>query len=319
MLILVTGGGGFVGRRLCLFLAELGHRVVSVQRRPVSFLHERVKTAVVDDLCNKEALRSLLAGVDAVVHLAARAHVLRETAGDSLAAFRHTNVEGTTAVASTAGSCRVRRFVYISSVGVHGRSSSSTPFTEVSPPNPEDAYALSKLEGEATVIGLARDNGMEVVIIRPPLVHGPGVKGNFLRLLDVAGSGIPLPVSGCRAARSLIGVDNLCALIEIAVRHPAAAGEVLLAADEQDLSTAELIRLLRRLMKLPPRMFWLPEPALRLTATVTGRLLDYRRLTEPLQVDSTRARRLLGWKPVRSAEEGLADTVAWYLAGLAHS
>lgn len=319
MLILVTGGGGFLGRRLCLFLADAGHDVISVQRRLEAFPHERVRIAVVDDVCNREALRSLLAGADTVVHLAARAHVMRDHAEDPLAAFRHTNVQGTAAVASAAASCRVRRLVYVSSIGVLGRTSSSTPFTEMSPANPEDAYALSKLEGEATVTSLARHDGMEVVIIRAPLVYGPGVKGNFLRLLRIAGSGIPLPISACRAPRSMIGVDNLCTLIEVAVRHPAAAGEVLLGADKQDLSTAEVVRLLRRLMNLPSRVFWVPEPALRLAAIVSGRFLDYRRLTEPLQVDSTRARNLLGWKPVHSAEEGLADTVAWYLARPAHS
>ncbi len=275
-------------------------------------LGDGVETVVVGDLADAPDLREALAGVAAVIHLAGRAHVMRETAADVDGAFRRANVEATHQLAAQAAAAGVRRFVFLSSVKVNGERTGDRPFTEADAPAPEDAYGRSKQAAEQALHGIAAATGLEVAIIRPPLVYGPGVKANFLRLLRLVERGMPLPLASVRNRRSLVGVSNLCDLIVRCLAHPAAAGETFLVSDQQDLSTPELIRAIAAAMGRPARLVPFPVAALRLAGRLAGQGDAVERLVGSLQVDSTKATRLLGWTPPVFIEEGLRRTAAWY-------
>jgi nucleoside-diphosphate-sugar epimerase len=248
--------------------------------------------------------------VDAVVHLAARAHVLEETAADPLAEHRRVNTEGTRRLAEQAAVAGVKRFVFISSIGVNGNNSllakNGRAFTEEDEPRPHDDYSQSKWEAEQA---LANISGIEKVIIRPPLIYGPGVPGNFRRLLGLARKGRLLPLGAVHNKRSLIGLENLCALISIALRHENAAGRTYLVADGEDVSTAELYTRICRLMDIKPRLISVPSTLLKGLLAAVGKRRMASRLCDTLLVDAKKARDELGWKPVQSLDEGLASAV----------
>lgn len=294
--VLVTGAGGFIGRNLCPVLERAGWRV-----RPVT---ERIG----HDTDWGEAL----AGVDAVVHLAARVHVLREQADEPQERFRHINRDATRHLAEQAAAAGVRRFVFISTIGVHGVKTEGRGFRETDAPNPQNAYALSKREAEDALKKVEADTGLEVVILRPPLVYGPGVKANFRMLLDVVRRGIPLPLASICNKRDMVYVGNLADAVRVCLTHAAAAGEVFLVDDDDTVSTPDLIRRIARAMGKTPRLFPFPVALLRLGGWLSGRGDMVNRLVSSLEVDSAHIRGTLGWTPPYGFDDGLLETVRWY-------
>jgi len=307
--VLVTGANGFIGRALCDVLAASGRRVRKAVRMPVPGLPDAV---VVGDIGPDTDWRTALKGVSGVVHLAARTHVLRETATDPLAKYRQVNVSGTERLARSAAAGGVRRLVFVSSVKVNGERTEERPFTEDGAPRPEDAYGVSKWEAEQALSRIAAETGLEVVVLRPPLVYGPGVKGNFLRIMSLVARGMPLPLGAIDNRRSFIYAGNLAGAIVQALDAPQATGRTYLVSDGEDVSTPELVRGLARALGVKPRLPSFPLAALGLVATLAGRRAEFARLTGSLQVDSSRIRRELGWEPRCSLARGLEETARWY-------
>jgi UDP-glucose 4-epimerase len=310
--ILVTGASGFIGSALVPALTAAGYAA----RRAVRRLPERQSpdgdTAAVGEIDGTTDWAEALRGVETVVHLAARTHVLRETASDALAAYRRINVDGTRRLATQAAAAGVRRLVFLSSIKVNGERTFARPYTEDDAPQPEDAYGTTKWEAEQVLRAIERETGLEVVILRPPLVYGPGVKGNFLRLMKLASRGWPLPLASVRNRRSLVYVGNLVDAILACIKAPAAAGRTFLVADGHDLSTPELVRALAKCLAVPPRLYPFPPALLMLGATLLGKREEASRVLGSLQVGGSRIRRELGWKPPHTMEEGLAETVRWF-------
>jgi nucleoside-diphosphate-sugar epimerase len=306
--ILVTGATGFVGTTLTNRLVNQRRcDVRGAVRREAGALHADVERIVVGDLTPDVDWRQAVAGADAVMHLAARVHVMRETAADPLSDFRRVNVASTLNLARQAAAARVPRFVFLSSVKVNGEKGACT---EADLPSPADAYGISKHEAELGLRQVAAETGMEVVIIRSPMVYGPGVKANFRTLIRAVARGIPLPLGAVHNRRSLVGLDNLVDFILACVEHPAAANETFLVSDGEDLSTTDLIRRLARVLDRPARMIPVPVWVLRAGASLLGRRDVAQRLLGSLQVDMSKARQVLGWTPPISVDEGLRRAVA---------
>lgn len=312
--VLVTGANGFVGSALVRYLAARASVSAASRHRHLVY-PDGVVTAL---LTEEGALsdESALQGVQVVVHCAGRAHVMRERATDPLVQFRRVNVANTLALAKQASLAGVKRFVFLSSVKVHGEQTEpNRPFRADDPPAPQDAYALSKLEAELALRALSAETGLQVVIIRMPLVYGPGVKANFHTMLRWVRAGVPLPFGALRNRRSLIALDNLVSLIEVCTWHPDAAGQVLLASDGVDLSTADLLRQLAQGMERPSRLLRVPPVLLGVTASVVGRKHLWQRLGGSLCVDMEPTRRLLGWAPPVDARVALQQTARAFVAG----
>lgn len=306
MRLAVTGANGFVGAALCRSAGEAGSEVVRIVRRTGT---NETQTKVVGEIDGRTDWRNVLRGVDAVVHLAARVHVMRETAADPLMAFRATNVVGTRRLAEAAAAAGVRRLILVSTIKVLGEAMAARPFVPDDPPAPADPYSQSKLEAEAAVREVSERAGLEVVIVRPPLVHGPGVGGNLRRLMSLIRMGVPLPFGGVRNRRSLVGVENLSALLLHAAIVPQAAGQTLLVADQPPLSTPALVRLIAARMGRPPRLWSVPAGLLRGLGRLTGRAAEVERLVDSLEVDDRQSRDLLGWSPRLTLEEGIGAMV----------
>jgi len=305
----VTGANGFVGRAVCDALAASGRTFRVALRIP----HPDFPAAIaVGDVGPDTDWRAALEGVRCVVHLVSRTHVLRETAADPLADYRRINVQGSLRLAETAARAGARRLVFMSSIKVNGESS-ARPYTEENPPRPEDAYGLSKREAEEALGRVAVGTGLEVAVLRPPLVYGPGVKGNFLRLLRLVARGVPLPLSSIDNRRSLIHVGNLADAVIKAVDAPQVAGKVYLVADGEDVSTPELVRALARALGVRPRLLPCPPVLMRIGAAIAGKQGEMSRLTGSLQVDSARIRHELQWWPPFTLAQGLEQTARWYL------
>jgi nucleoside-diphosphate-sugar epimerase len=311
--ILLTGANGFVGQHLGVYLLKQGYDVVAAVRQPnTSINFTPARLVAVGDIDATTDWSTALNGVEVVIHLAARVHVMQEQAEDPLATFRQVNTLGTLRLAQQAAEHGVKRFVYLSSIKVNGESTSATPFSEQNIMTPEDPYARSKWEAEQQLLELAAQTGLEVSIIRPPLVYGAGVGGNFQRLLSLVARGWPLPLASIHNRRSLVGVQNLCSLLEVCVHHPAAANEVFLVSDGEDISTPELIRMLAVAMGKPCRLWPFATAMLAMASQLFGQRDAWQRLAGSLQVDISKARQQLGWEPPFSLEQGLAETVAWY-------
>jgi len=304
--VLVTGGQGFVGKALAARVLAHGLTVrVSSRQKPPHSDH-RIECVQTTDLSAQTDWLSAVQEIDAVVHCAARVHVMRDTEADPLTAFRGVNVESTLNLARQAAAAGVKRFVFISSVKVNGESTEpGRAFTEADAPNPRDAYGLSKHEAEQGLCQFAVDTGMEVVIIRPPLVYGPGVKANFASLMRAVQRGWPLPLGVVHNQRSLIALDNLVDFIITCITHPKAANQTFLISDGQDLSTTELVRGMAQAAGVPARLLPVPVWALQAAGKLLGKGEAVQRLCGNLQVDSSKARRLLGWNPPVSVDEGL--------------
>ena len=316
--VLVTGSNGFVGRYVCRKLIASGFTPVAGVRDPKVWpeLQRAVpgltEVSSLGDLGANPDLRDSLSGVSVFVHLAARVHVMRESAHDPLREFRRVNVEGAKSIALAAAAAGVRRLVFVSTVKVHGESTSRNPFDDSAPANPEDPYAISKWEAEEALRAVAAKSRLEVVIVRPPLVFGPGVRGNFLRLIKLVDRALPLPWPRRANCRSMIGVDNLADFLVRCVDHPKAAGQSFLVKDSEDISTRELISRLARLLDRPSRQFLVPEPLIRLAARLTLKEGAVSRLLDSLVIDSRKAQVLLGWTPPMTLDDGLAATARWY-------
>lgn len=309
--VAVTGASGFVGRALCIRLAAGGHVVVALTRSGVRVPGAET-TSSIAGLTDREGLQRSFQGVDAVVHLAARVHVLRERAHDPLGAFRRVNVDGTRIVCEEAVRAGARRVVYVSSVKVHGEGKAE-PYRESDALAPENAYGQSKLEAEQVVAAVVRGTA-SWTILRPPLVYGPGVGGNFQRLIRLASLArrVPVPLGGIRNRRSMVGVRNLAAALELSAHAPAAANQTYLVSDGEDLSTSQLIHQLALALGSRARLLPCPVGFLRALAGVTGRTAELDRLTGSLTVDNSALRGGPGWTPVVSVAEELRAVSDWW-------
>ena len=311
-MILVTGANGFVGRGLCAELAARGRPF----RTAVRDLPEPDPQAFgVGDIHADTDWEAALAGAEAVIHCAARVHVMQDSAADPLTAFRAVNVEGTQRLAEVAATVGVRRLVFLSSIKVNGESTApGAPFRASDSPRPSDAYAVSKWEAEQALHAVASRTGLEVVLVRPPLVYGPGVRANFERLMRLVARGAPIPLGKVDNRRSMVGLDNLVDLLIRCVDHPAAAGQTFLVSDGRDLSTPEWIRMLAAVIGRPARLLPVPPALLRLGGRLTGRGAEVERLIDSLQLDIESTCETLDWSPPVSVEEGLSRTVAAFRA-----
>lgn len=304
MRIAVTGATGFVGRELLKQANAAGHTTVPIVRRPSGLAGE----VVAGELSPGRLPASQLARVDALVHLAARTHVLRDSAGD--AEYARVNVEGTRAVLDAAITAGVRRFVFMSSVKAVGeRSRPGEPLAPDTPPRPEDAYGRTKLAAEALVRERCDGAGLEWVILRPPLVYGPGVKANFARMVNAVGKGVPLPLKGLANSRSLVDVANLAQAALLACQAPGAAGRIFMVADAT-VSTSDLLRAIGRAANRPARLIAIPRWIIGAFAALTGKSAEFERLCGTLELDASATRSVLDWTPLRSFVEGIDATVA---------
>ena len=305
-MILVTGVTGFVGTALVARLAFEGIETRACVRRDGVGMPHGVHTLQVGDLTAETDWHDALVGVGVVVHAAARVHVMQEAAADPLDEFRRINVHGTLNLARQAAAAGVRRFVFISSIKVNGEATQSGhPFTEDAAPAPRDAYGISKMEAEQGLRDIAAETGMEVVIIRPPLVYGPGVKANFAVMMRWLQRGVPLPLGAISNQRSLVALDNLVDLIVTCLTHPAAANQTFLVSDGEDVSTTELLRRMGRAMGCPARLIPVSAGILKLAAVLVGKGDMAQRLCGSLQVDIEKTRTLLGWIPPLTLDQGL--------------
>lgn len=311
--VFVTGATGFIGRELIAHLIEQGCEIVAGSRRPAE-LFPRVAVEWADyDLSRPDILeRGILAGVDCIFHLAARVHVMRRSSKDE-EQFVALNVAGTEALAKQAAEAGVRRFIFLSSIKVNGERTVDRPFGVGDAPAPQDPYGCSKWQAEQALIKISQSTGLEVVIVRPPLVYGPGVQANFRRLLSLAYAGFPLPLAAVENSRSLIGVWNLVDWLWRARVDENLPGRAWLVSDGDDVSTPKLVRLMSSSMDRPVRMWRIPVSLLRRIGFATGRSGEVARLVDSLQVDITDTCSTMGWRPPVSIEEGIRRTAAWYL------
>ena len=307
-MILVTGATGFVGKAVVQRLLADDHSrcVVVAIRRDGQRWTQRVLPRIMGDLEPSTDWSMALADVSTIVHCAARVHVMEETAVNPLDVFRRVNVQGTLNLASQAAFAGVRRFVFVSSIKVNGEETvSGRSFFAEDPPIPSDAYGISKMEAEQGLRELSAQTGMEVTIIRPPLVYGSGVKANFATMIRWLQRGVPLPLGAIRNLRSLVALENLVDLIVTCITHPAAANQTFLVSDGEDVSTTELLRRMGQAMNRPARLIPIPSRLLKLAAAIVGKRDVSQRLCGSLQVDIEKTRRVLGWNPPLTLDQGL--------------
>ena len=311
MSLLLTGGTGFVGQHLvsALMQRKLPYQIAIRTQAKNSPHHKCIS---VGDINAYTAWSIALDGVTDVVHLAARVHITQETSTDAYAAFHAVNTEGTLNLARQAAAAGVGRFVFLSSAKVNGEGSPKA-YLETDTPAPEDAYAASKWEAEQGLWEISSDTGMQIVILRIPLVYGPGVGANFLQLLETVNKGWPLPLRGIANRRSLLYIGNLVDAILVGLEHSDAANKLYLLSDGQDVSTTQLVEFIASALKKSPRLFSLPQGMLRLVAGIMGKSSAVDRLFGSLFLDSSKFRQELSWVPPFSPQQGLAETVQWFL------
>ncbi|QKJ65564.1 SDR family oxidoreductase [Deefgea piscis] len=304
--ILITGANGFVGSSLVLVLIKKNIEYRAVARRT------NVGTVAAGNIDAHTQWSEALLDIDVIVHTAARAHILNDNVLDPLSEFRKVNVDGTLNLARQALAAGVRRFIFISSIGVNGNQSSQ-PFLEDDQPNPVEPYALSKLEAEIGLRDLLVGSSMELVIIRPPLVYGANAPGNFGRLIQAVAKGIPLPLGAIHNQRSLVALDNLVDLIVTCIDHPAAANQIFLAGDGEDLSTTELLQKMAKALGVSSRLIPIPMWCLQFGARLLGKQAMAQRLCGSLQVDISKAQNVLGWRPPLTVDQALQKTADDFL------
>ncbi len=311
--VLVTGANGFIGQALCKRLMAEGLQVRGALRRPnrTADLPTGVETVQIESIGPETDWSDALSNIDTVVHLAARVHVLNDRESDPLALYRHVNVQGTEQLARMAVSNGVNRFIYMSSIKVNGEGR-PTAYTEKDIPAPEDHYGLSKWEAEQILYKINAASEMDVAVFRAPLVYGPGVKANFLRLLKTVQKGIPLPLANVDNQRSLIYLENLVDVIIRSIKSSQPASGTYLVSDGEDVSTPELIRRIAQALGKSPRLFPFPVSLIRLAGKLTAKTAAVDRLLLTLTVDNFKIQRELGWKAPYSMKQGLLETAKWY-------
>ncbi len=318
MIILVTGASGFLGGALVKRISTdriLDSVVASIRGKNIP-LPKSVTQIQVGEIMSTTNWSKALQGVSVVVHCAARVHVMKDKSTDPLTEFRRVNLEGTANLARQAAAAGVRRFVFLSSIKVNGEyTKAGRPFTADDVPAPKDPYGISKFEAENLLRQIGSDTGMEVVIIRPPLIYGHGVKANFLSMMQWLVRGVPLPLAAVNQnRRSLVALDNLVDLIITCLEHPAATNQTFLVSDGEDLSTAELLMRMGSALEHPARLFYIPLALLKLGAKVFNKLSIYQRLCGSLELDITKTCQLLGWTPPVSADEGFLNAAQGFRA-----
>ena len=316
--VVVTGANGFIGQHVCRRLVESGKEVTACIREQADAsvfgnLSGSLRIYRMPSLGLRADLSQILRNADAVIHLAARVHVMRETAADPLYEFRKVNVRGTENLASIAVRNGVRRFIYLSSVKVNGEVTVKNPFFADDPPGYCDPYGQSKWETEERLRQIATGTGMEWVVVRPPLVYGPMVRGNFLALIKGVLRGIPLPLGSVRNSRSLVSVLNLSDLLCLLVDHPAAANNRFLVSDSEDISTPELVRRIAAALHRSPRIMRCPESFWLAAGTLLRQRAAVQRLCSSLVLDKRKTREILGWNPPTTFDFGLEQTAKWFL------
>jgi nucleoside-diphosphate-sugar epimerase len=311
---LVTGASGFIGHALSEFLLKNGWEVKATFRAD-NRVAEGATAVLINDIDGSTDWTEALSGVEVIFHLAARAHILNERESEPDKAFLKVNAQGTQALARKAANSGVKRIVYVSTIGVNGADTQpGRPFTEIDPPHPHNAYTRSKLEAEQVLMLESSRRGLEIVIVRPPLVYGGNAPGNFAQMIKVLRRGIPLPLASVSNRRSLIYIDNLVDALIACATHPAAAGQTYLVSDGEDVSTPELLRRLGDALGKPARLFPCPPALLSLAGKLTGRSAQIERLLGSLRVDSARIRRELDWHPPYTLQQGLQGTAEWHRA-----
>lgn len=310
MNFLITGATGFVGSALCQLLESSEHTVYGVIRKSDAMLPASVKPILVSSIAELSD-HPVLSQIDVVIHLAARVHQMKDTATDPLTEFRLVNTEATKNLAIAAAASGVKRFVYLSSIKVNG-DGQAEPYTEQSQPQPNDPYGISKWEAECALKSIAAETGLEIVILRPPLVYGAGVRANFLNLMKLVEKGIPLPLGSVHNQRSLVYVGNLADAIATCATHPNAAGQTFLISDNADVSTAELIRNLSIFLKQPVRLVAISPVILTMLAQIFGKTATVDRLLGSLTIDSSKIRQTLDWQPPFNLAQGLEHTARWF-------
>ena len=312
--VFITGATGFIGRALCAKMLKNGWKVRGAYRNNYSakLLPVGVEGVWLDLSDGRDLSGQYFTGVDAVIHLAARVHIMKDASTDPLEAFRKVNVLGTERLTRIAAEYGVRRLIFVSSIGVNGESNRGKPFSENDPTDPYNAYTLSKWEAEQFLWEFARDSKMEIAIIRSPLIYGPDAPGNFARIMRFIKSGMPLPLGNIKNLRSFIYLDNLIDAIITSVTHPLAAGETFLVSDGQDVSTSDLVKMIAAAMRKKTFFFSLHPAMLKVLCKIVRKARELEKLTVTLQVDSGKIRNLLGWKPPFTLEEGIRQTVKEY-------
>ena len=304
MKAMVTGASGFIGRKLCSVLGVAGFEVVPVFRASQASLSLRTpKAVIVKSIDATTEWASELNGIDVVIHLAAKVHVMHSGEADDLGSLRELNVEGTRNIARRAAQSGVKRFIYLSSVKVNGEATSDSPFRFDQPTNPQDCYGLSKMQAEDVLREIEAATNLEVVIIRSPLVYGPGVKGNILALINIIREGIPLPLGAVINRRDLVSIYNLCDLIRVCCLRASAAGKTFLVSDGESISTTEMIRHIAKGLDRKARLFPVPIWVLKLAAGLFGQAEKVEKLTGDLQIDMSPTQQILDWKPPLSVVE----------------
>lgn len=308
--VLVTGATGFVGRALCPVIRASEHHLRAAVRN--------ANGCAVEDCCTIDAISgstdwsACLEGMDVVIHLAARVHVMKADDAGAMGAFLEVNLHGTERLARQAAAAGVKRFIYLSSIKVNGEYTEGQAFDERSIPAPHDAYAISKFRAEQALQQVAEDTGMEVVILRPPLIYGPEVKANFYNLLKLVDSGLPLPFAKLQNRRSLVYVGNLVDALMLCISHPGAAGQTFLVSDGEAVSTSELIQQMSKALGRSGRLFPMPLNLFSRMMRLIGKASVFDRLTQSLVVDSTKLHAALGWRPPYSLTQGIQVTADWY-------
>ncbi len=307
--LLVTGAGGFLGKQLCHQLIGTNYQIKTLSRNAFKKIAEVVNFGLLNDIGAGSEICSSLIGIDVVIHLAARVHVMDDSASNPLLEYRKVNVDGALNLARQAAAVGVKRFIFVSSIKVNGDyTDAGKPFVETDIPNPQDAYGISKLEAEQGLMQIAQQTGMEVVVIRPPLIYGVGVKANFLSMMQMVKRNIPLPLGAIYNKRSFVYIDNLVSLIMKCIDHPAAANQVFLVSDGDDLSTTELLRGCAAALGVKSILVPIPQKWIETLAGWIGKKDVAQRLCGNLQVDIAKARTLIDWTPPINVEEGLKAT-----------
>lgn len=310
MKVFITGLGGFVGSGIYQALSKLDTFECSGSVRRQSALSAFPRAVHIPDISSGMDLSSDLYGVDVVIHAAARVHVMNDSSEDPLAEFRRVNVRGSLELARQAVRCGVRRFIFISSIKVNGEQTlPGQCFSADDDPMPVDPYGISKLEAEQALIKIGQETGLEVVIIRPVLIYGPGVKGNFRSMINWLRRGVPLPLGSVRNRRSILALENLIDLVRVCLTHPEASGEVFLASDAEPVSTPDLLRMIGDVLDRPARIVSVPVSILLFLAKISGRGSVAQRVLGSLQVDISKNYALLGWRPVLSTADAIKKSI----------